>query len=118
MNTYIDFTFHDFIFKEDDQGKVLLGSLVWGRMSGFPFWPCFITKSPTGVHQRVFGKRKQFHAQFFNWNNESGWVSSTLPWCSIEEYHKQAKIACPKGPNTVEGRTWYPPARLVARWKG
>ena len=103
---------------EVDEEKVSLGSLVWGRMSGFPFWPCFITKSPTGAHQRVFGKRQQFHAQFFNWNNESGWVSSTLPWCSIEEYHKRAKIACPKGPNTIEGRTWYPPARLVARWKG
>ena len=98
--------------------KFLLGSLVWGRMPGFPYWPCFITKSPSGIWKKTIGRRQEYHAQFFNWNNESGWISNALPWCSVEEYHKEAKFACPKGPNTPNGRNWYPPSRLAARWKG
>ena len=101
----------------DDKGKPLLGSLIWGRMSGFPFWPCFITRSPDGDFKRTYGKRVEYHAQFFNWNNESGWVTGSMQWCPINDYHAKAKAACPKGPNTVEGRNWYPPARLAARWK-
>merc|ERR1711976_345613 len=34
------------------------------------------------------------------------------------EYHSRAKIACPKGATSAEFRNWYPPARLLARWKG
>ena len=96
-----------------------LGSLVWGRMSGFPYWPCFVTKSPvSGETTRKYKKREESHAQFFNWNNESGWIQSVLPWCSMNEYHSRAKIACPKGATSAEFRNWYPPARLLARWKG
>ena len=98
--------------------RFLLGSLVWGRMPGFPYWPCFITKSPSGVWKKAIGRRHEYHAQFFNWNNESGWISNAMPWCSVEDYHKEAKFACPKGPNTPNGRNWYPPSRLAARWKG
>lgn len=102
----------------ESEDKPLLGSLIWGRMSGFPYWPCFVTKGPDGDIKRVFGKRVEYHAQFFNWNNESGWVTGSMPWCPIDQYHSKAKLACPKGPNTPEGKTWYPPARLAARWKG
>jgi len=106
-------------FKNDtDDSTTSIGSLIWGRMAGFPYWPCFVTKSPTGGDfKRVFGKRKEYHAQFFNWNNESGWVSGAMLWCPINEYQAKAKSACPKGPNTPEGRNWYPPARLASRWK-
>lgn len=78
---------------ETDAGNPKLGSLVWGRMKGFPFWPCFITRNPEGEFKRDFGytgKRIEYHAQFFNWNDESGWVSKTMPWCSMEEYMKKA----------------------------
>lgn len=108
----------EFSVGSESEGKPLLGSLIWGRMSGFPYWPCFVTKGPDGDIKRVFGKRIEYHAQFFNWNNESGWVASSMPWCPIDQYHAQAKLACPKGPNTPEGKNWYPPARLAARWKG
>ena len=86
-------------FKDDaDDSTTSIGSLIWGRMAGFPYWPCFVTKSPTGGDfKRVFGKRKEYHAQFFNWNNESGWVSGAMPWCPINEYQAKAKSACPKG---------------------
>ena len=52
-----------------------LGSLVWGRLPGFPYWPCFVTKCPdTGEYRRMYdaNKRCDYHVQFFNWNNESG----------------------------------------------
>ena len=107
--------------KENDDftDNPILGSLVWGRMSGFPYWPCFVTRSPvSGEMSRTYGKREETHAQFFNWNNESGWIQSLLPWCSMNEYHSRAKTACPKGANSAEFRNWYPPARLLARWKG
>jgi hypothetical protein len=101
---------------DDDTTK--LGSLVWGQMSGFPYWPCFVTKSPDGDHKRSIGKRAEYHAQFFNWNDESGWITGSMPWCPINDYHTKAKIACPKGPSSPEGKGWYPPARLAAKWKG
>ena len=104
-------------YDEFNDSQSSLGSLVWGRMSGFPYWPCFITKSPGGETTRRFGKREECHAQFFNWNNESGWIQS-LPWCSMNEYHSKAKVASPKGASSPEFRNWYPPARLLARWKG
>ena len=68
--------------------------------------------------KRRFGKRDEHHAQFFNWNNESGWIHSLQDWCSMNEYHSKAKVACPKGANSPEFKNWYPPARLLARWKG
>ena len=36
----------------------------------------------------------------------------------MNEYHAKAKLACPKGAQSAEFRNWYPPARLLARWKG
>ena len=97
-----------------------LGSLIWGRMAGFPYWPCFVTQSPEGEFRKDHAKRGgiNFHVQFFNWNDESAWVTSFMPWCPIDEYQSKAKTACPKGPNTPEGKTWYPPVKLVAKWKG
>ena len=44
-------------------------------------------------------------------------MTGFLPWCPINEYQLKAKRVCPKGPNSPEGRNWYPPTRLVARWK-
>lgn len=101
---------------EDDDDSPNLGSLVWGRMAGFPYWPCFVTKGPDGRHKRGH-KRAEYHVQFFNWNNESGWVSGVMPWCPIDEYKALAKCACPKGPNTPEGKGWYPPSKLAMKWK-
>ena len=90
-------------FKDNTDNSILsLGSLIWGRMAGFPYWPCFVTKSPGGDLNRVFGKRKEYHAQFFNWNNESGWVCGAKPWCPIDQYQKKAKVSCPKGTQLFE----------------
>ena len=31
-------------FKDDtDDSTTSIGSLIWGRMAGFPYWPCFVT---------------------------------------------------------------------------
>lgn len=42
-----------------------LGELIWGRMPGFSYWPCFVTKSPDGEHRRDKGSagRVEFHVQ-------------------------------------------------------
>jgi len=38
------------------------------------YWACFVTKSPDGVFKKAKGKGFMYHVQFFNWNDESGWV--------------------------------------------
>lgn len=68
-----------------------VGDLVWGRMAGFPFWPCFVTRSPQGQYCRDGGKgRMSYHVQFFNWNDESGWVNSALEFDGLEPFKKIA----------------------------
>lgn len=37
--------------------KWVVGDLVWGRISGYPFWPCIVTEDPTEKkHTRTRGK--------------------------------------------------------------
>ena len=68
-----------------------LGDLVWGRMSGFPFWPSFVTKSPAGQYKKVGSNGKaNYHVQFFNWNDESGWVNAVLEFEGIDSFKKIA----------------------------
>lgn len=68
-----------------------VGDLVWGRMAGFPFWPSFVTRSPQGQYCRDGGKgRMSYHVQFFNWNDESGWVNSALEFDGLEPFKKIA----------------------------
>ena len=111
-------------FKQDSHGKGAmlpkLGSLVWGRLPGFPYWPCFVTKCPdTGEYRRLYEgyKRCDYHVQFFNWNNESGWVRKTKPWCTIEEFQAMAKSAT-KGmlPTCTEYKAWRPTGKLLQKW--
>ena len=77
--------------KADDAGDTqdfpLVGDLVWGRMPGFPFWPGFITRNPENVFKREKnGKVYSYHVQFFGWNDESGWVSTVLPFNGLEAF--------------------------------
>ena len=68
-----------------------MGDLVWGRMSGFPFWPSFVTKSPQGVCKKPGPNGKQsYHVQFFNWNDESGWVNAVLEFDGLDSFKKIA----------------------------
>jgi len=68
-----------------------VGDLVWGRMAGFPFWPSFVTRSPQGVYKRELPSgKKSFHVQFFNWNDESGWVGSVLEFDGLDSFKKIA----------------------------
>ena len=74
---------------EDEFPRV--GDLVWGRMSGFPFWPSFVTKSPAGQYKKVGSNGKaNYHVQFFNWNDESGWVNAVLEFDGIDSFKKIA----------------------------
>merc|ERR1719319_1870479 len=64
------------------------GDLVWGRMRGFPHWPAFITESPVGSFKKE-GKppgKSNYHVQFFNWNNESGWVDSIVRFDGVDQF--------------------------------
>ncbi len=90
-----------------------LGGLVWGRMCGFPYWPCFITKNPDGEYKRKRGKGTSYHVQFFNWNDESGWVSKILPWCSLEEFKQQADRVPKSKPQ--EYKAWHPTGKGMAK---
>ena len=68
-----------------------MGDLVWGRMSGFPFWPSFVTKSPQGVCKKPGPNGKMsYHVQFFNWNDESGWVNAVLEFDGLDSFKKIA----------------------------
>jgi hypothetical protein len=68
-----------------------VGDLVWGRMPGFPFWPCFVTRSPQGQYCKDGGKGKMmYHVQFFNWNDESGWVNTAMEFDGLPSFKKLA----------------------------
>lgn len=101
----------------DSGDEPKLGSLAWGRMRGFSYWPCFITKSPGGEYKRDHGpstKRVEYHAQFFNWNNESAWLSKTMPWTSMDEYKKRA-AAISKNKSPAEWKAWHPVGKGMAK---
>ena len=60
-------------------------------MSGYPFWPSFVTKSPQGQYKKLGPNGKaNFHVQFFNWNDESGWVNAALEFEGLEAFKKIA----------------------------
>ena len=60
-------------------------------MSSFPFWPCFVTKSPTGKYRREGPSGKaSYHVQFFNWNDESGWVNAVIEFDGLDSFKKIA----------------------------
>ncbi len=95
-----------------------LGTLIWGRMPGFPYWPCFVTSSPDGDFCRRGGGRggRRYHVQFFNWNEESGWVSRMLPWCSLDVFRERASRV--KRSNKAEWRDWHPNGKVMAaKWE-
>lgn len=82
-----------------------IGDLVWGRMSGFPFWPSFVTKSPTGQYRREGPSGKaSYHVQFFNWNDESGWVNAVIEFDGLDSFKKiAAKKKTDKSYNPSKG---------------
>ena len=64
-----------------------VGDLVWGRMPGFPYWPAFVTRSPQDIYRKEMANGKAtYHVQFFNWNDESGWVTTVLEFEGIEAF--------------------------------
>ena len=77
--------------RPSDEEFPRLGDLVWGRMSGFPFWPSFVTKSPQGQYKKVGSNGKtNYHVQFFNWNDESGWVNAVLEFDGLDSFKSVA----------------------------
>jgi len=82
-----------------------VGDLVWGRMSGFPFWPSFVTRSPQGVFKRDLPSgKKSYHVQFFNWNDESGWVNAVQEFDGLDSFKKiAAKKKTDKSYNPTKG---------------
>ena len=77
--------------KQGEEEFPRMGDLVWGRMSGFPFWPSFVTRSPQGLCKKPGPNGKQsYHVQFFNWNDESGWVNAVLEFDGLDSFKKIA----------------------------
>jgi hypothetical protein len=85
-----------------------IGDLVWGRMPGFPFWPAFITRSPEGLYTRPLANGKSTsHVQFFGWNDESGWVTTALPFEGLESFQAiAAKKKSDKSYNPAKGANY------------
>lgn len=101
-------------FASTDENGIGLGSLVWGRMAGFPYWPCFVTQSPEGRIRKESNKRGlEYYAQFFNWNNESGWIRKAMPWKSLEEFQALAR-KIPRS-NAKEWKAWNPSGKLMLK---
>ena len=100
-----------------------VGDLVWGRMAGFPYWPCFVTRSPQGQYCRDAGKGKMsYHAQFFNWNDESGWVNAVIEFDGLDSFKKLAvKKKSDKSFNPAKGamyKKWEKAAREAEETMG
>ena len=93
------------VLRLNDDEFPRLGDLVWGRMSGFPFWPSFVTKSPQGQYKKVGANGKaNYHVQFFNWNDESGWVNAALEFDGLDSFKKiAAKKKSDKSYNPAKG---------------
>ena len=82
------------VFKPSDDEFPRLGDLVWGRMSGFPFWPSFVTRSPQGQYKKMGSNGKaNYHVQFFNWNDESGWVNAVLEFDGLDSFKAVAGMS-------------------------
>ncbi|TRY62839.1 hypothetical protein TCAL_14314 [Tigriopus californicus] len=83
-------------------------------MAGFPYWPCFVTQSPEGQIRKESSKRGlEYYAQFFNWNNESGWIRKAMPWKSLEEFQTLAR-KIPRS-NAKEWKAWNPSGKMMQK---
>jgi hypothetical protein len=61
-------------------------------------------------------RRCDYHVQFFNWNNESGWVRNTQPWCTLEEFQAKAKTATKRlQPTSKEYKAWRPTGKILQK---
>eukprot|EP00096_Caligus_rogercresseyi_P016118 TRINITY_DN8670_c0_g1_i1.p1 TRINITY_DN8670_c0_g1~~TRINITY_DN8670_c0_g1_i1.p1 ORF type:complete len:607 (+),score=138.11 TRINITY_DN8670_c0_g1_i1:180-2000(+) len=108
----------DFVSDVEDADASVpkLGSLIWGHMAGFPYWPCFVTRSPIGDYIRESRRGgTSVHVQFFNWNDESGWVTKVLPWCSMAEFRALGKEAMKKEGGSSSD--WSPLGKMYHKWK-
>lgn len=60
---------------------VKVGSVMWGRVGGFPYWPCIIACEPgTEFHTRMtVGLRQKllYHVHFFGDNGRRSWINVT-----------------------------------------
>ncbi|NXF94233.1 MSH6 protein, partial [Eubucco bourcierii] len=52
------------------------GDLAWGKMEGYPWWPCLVYNHPTErTVVRGKGRSTRIHVQFFDDSPTRGWVS-------------------------------------------
>ncbi|XP_066278922.1 histone-lysine N-methyltransferase NSD2-like isoform X2 [Branchiostoma lanceolatum] len=73
----------------------LVGDLVWGKVSGHPWWPCMVAYDPVeGVYTKFKGgairASRLYHLQFFGDIAERGWVSerSTVKFEGKDQYEQ------------------------------
>ncbi|XP_077202037.1 histone-lysine N-methyltransferase NSD2 isoform X2 [Paroedura picta] len=85
------------ITEKDDRTNVLkynVGTLVWSKVSGYPWWPCMVTTDPL-LHNftKINGQKKsfrQYHVQFFGDAPERAWVfeKSLVAFKGEEQYEQ------------------------------
>ncbi|XP_035672349.1 histone-lysine N-methyltransferase NSD2-like [Branchiostoma floridae] len=75
--------------------KWLVGDLVWGKVSGHPWWPCMVAYDPVeGVYTKFKGgpirASRLYHLQFFGDVAERGWVGerSTVKFEGKDQYEQ------------------------------
>lgn len=55
--------------------EILHGDIYWGRIKGYPWWPCMISKDGTKDFRRIKMKHHEYFCQFFGTFYEFAWLS-------------------------------------------
>ncbi|MBN3318242.1 NSD2 methyltransferase, partial [Atractosteus spatula] len=106
--------------------KFSVGDVVWTKVSGYPWWPCMVTKDPAlsnHIKLKAVNSRTsvQYHVQFFGNAPEHGYIfeKSIVPFGGEQQYRElcqesarpcTARSDKKKLPKSV-------PAKLRAQWE-
>ncbi|KAI8485616.1 Histone-lysine N-methyltransferase, H3 lysine-36 and H4 lysine-20 specific [Branchiostoma belcheri] len=89
--------------------KWLVGDLVWGKVSGHPWWPCMVAYDPVeGVYTKFKGgairASRLYHLQFFGDVAERGWVGerSTVKFEGKDQYEQVLEDSIKHITNTTQ----------------
>ncbi|XP_015199885.2 histone-lysine N-methyltransferase NSD2 isoform X2 [Lepisosteus oculatus] len=106
-------------------GKFSVGDVVWTKVSGYPWWPCMVTKDQalsSHIKLKVNSRTSvQYHVQFFGNAPEHGYIfeKSIVPFGGEQQYRElcqesarpcAARSDKKKLPKSV-------PAKLRAQWE-
>ncbi|CAG5122184.1 unnamed protein product [Candidula unifasciata] len=89
--------------KETDDSRWPEGQLLWGKIRGYPFWPCMVSRDPfsklftktlgksVAVSHRSWKTSRSYHVQFFGKETEHSWINEAS-LLEFEGRHKYLDI--------------------------